>query len=399
MSLAEVGEAKLGGESVVFRAWSKSRNPDRIVDELRAGLSGTDPALIALFISSNLPYADVVAPLSRAFPQTTLVGCTTAGSLTASCYEGDGAVAVAFDRSAFSFETCLLRDLDAFSMAAGGEAIEAAYFALLRKLDPDRQNFFAMLLVDGLSRREEEIAASAYAALDEVPIFGASAGDNLNFDTTQIFHNGTVLEDSALVVIGAAARPVEVFKLEHFRPTEDKVVVTSADPDRRIVYSINAEPAAAEYARLIGEDLGALTPEVFAANPLLVRVGGEYHVRAIQKASPDGALHFYCAIDEGIVLTLAHPEDMRDNLVQNMQRIAGRIGGPEVVLCFDCILRRLEAERLGITADLIAIFDRYRMIGFNTYGEQYRFLHLSQTLTGLAIGADVPPGLDDGDAS
>jgi hypothetical protein len=26
------------------------------------------------------------------------------------------------------------------------------------------------------------------------------------------------------------------------------------------------------------------------------------------------------------------------------------------------------------------------MIGFNTYGEQYRFLHLSQTLTGLAIG-------------
>ncbi len=62
-----------------------------------------------------------------------------------------------------------------------------------------------MLLVDGLCRREEEIAASTYAALDEVPISGASAGDNLNFDTTQIFLNGRVLEDSALIVLGASS--------------------------------------------------------------------------------------------------------------------------------------------------------------------------------------------------
>ncbi|MDJ0931726.1 FIST C-terminal domain-containing protein [Breoghania sp.] len=53
--------------------------------------------------------------------------------------------------------------------------------------------------------------------------------------------------------------------------------------------------------------MAALTPEIFAANPLLVRVGGDYHVRAIQKMTDDGALHFYCTIDEGIVLTLAHP--------------------------------------------------------------------------------------------
>ena len=386
MSIAEADITTETRAPVVFRAWSKSRNPVRMLEELKRGLGDCDPALIALFVSSNLPYEDVVGPLAAAYPQAELVGCTTAGSLTSSYYEGDGAVAVAFDRSAFSFEICLLQKLGSFSMAASGEAIEAAYFQLLRKLDPDQQNFFAMLLVDGLSRREEEIAASTYAALDEVPIFGASAGDNLNFDTTQIFLNGRVLEDSALVVLGASSRPVEVFKLEHFRPTDDRVVVTSADPERRIVFSINAEPAADEYARLIGADVAALTPEIFAANPLLVRVGGEYHVRAIQKVTADGALHFFCAIDEGIVLTLAHPEDMRDNLCKHMTRLSERIGGVEVALCFDCILRRLEAERLGITGDLIEIFDKFRMIGFNTYGEQYRFLHLSQTLTGLAIG-------------
>jgi hypothetical protein len=357
-----------------------------VIEELTAGIAGCDPALITVFVSSNLPYEDIVAPLSAAYPDVPLVGCTTAGSLTCESYEADGSIAVAFDRAAFSFETCLLTSLRSYSMAQGGEAIEAAYFRLLRKLEPERENFFAMLLVDGLSRREEEIAASTYAALDEVPIFGASAGDNLNFDTTQIFYNGDVLEDSALVVIGASNRQMEVFKFEHFRPTDQKIVVTSADPERRVVWSLNAEPAAEEYARLIGVAPQDLTPEVFAANPLLVRIGGEYHVRAIQQVDREGALHFYCAVDEGIVLTLAHPEDMRDNLVQNMERITERIGALDTVLCFDCILRRLEAERLGIKDDLLPIFSRYNMIGFNTYGEQYRFLHLSQTLTGLAIG-------------
>src|SRR3546814_18136912 len=150
-------------------------------------------------------------------------------------------------------------------MAQGGEAIEAAYFRLLRKLEPERENFFAMLLVDGLSRREEEIAASTYAALDEVPIFGASAGDNLNFDTTQIFYNGDVLEDSALVVIGASNRQIEDFKFEHFRPPEPTIVVTSADLERRVVCSLNAEPATAEYARLSGRTQHDLTPRAFAS--------------------------------------------------------------------------------------------------------------------------------------
>lgn len=371
----------------IARAWSAARNPARVIEELHAGICGCDPALITVFVSSNLPYEDIVAPLSEAFPGVPLVGCTTAGSLTCESYEADGSIAIAFDRAAFGFETCLLTNLRDFSMAQGGEAIEAAYFRLLRKLEPERENFFAMLLVDGLSRREEEIAASTYAALDEVPIFGASAGDNLNFDTTQIFFNGDVLEDSALVVIGASSRQMEVFKFEHFRPTEQKIVVTAADPERRIVWSLDAEPAAEEYARLIGVAPEELTPEVFAANPMLVRIGGEYHVRAVQQVDKEGALHFYCAIDEGIVLTLAHPEDMRDNLVQNMERISERIGRLDTVLCFDCILRRLEAERLDIKKDLLPIFERYNMIGFNTYGEQYRFLHLSQTLTGLAIGA------------
>ncbi len=97
MSIVEAESTTDTNAPVVFRAWSKSRNPMRMMEELKRGLTPCDPALIALFVSSNLPYEDVVTPLATAFPQAVLVGCTTAGSLTSSAYEGDEAIAVAFD--------------------------------------------------------------------------------------------------------------------------------------------------------------------------------------------------------------------------------------------------------------------------------------------------------------
>ncbi len=371
----------------IARAWSSATDPARITTDLTVGIAGSDPSLIAVFVSASLPYQDIIAPISAAFPDVTVVGCTTAGSLTPDCYVAGGAVAVAFDRATFSFETCVLTDLRSYSVVHGREAIETAYYHLLRSLEPDQTNLFAMLLVDGLSRREEEIAASAYAALDEVPVFGASAGNNLHYDSTQIFHNGRLLDDAAMVVIGASSRPVEVFKLEHFQPTDRKVVITRADTDKRVVWTIDAEPAAEEYARLLGVTPKDLTPELFAANPLLMRIGGEYHVRAIQKVDADGGLNFFCAVEEGAVLTRATPEHMRENLEQNITQLEERLGELDLVLCFDCILRRVEAERLGLQSELLPVFRKYNMIGFNTYGEQYRSLHLSQTLTGLAIGS------------
>lgn len=378
--------ASTSGRPSVARAWSVARQPAEIIRELMSGIAGCNPSLLAVFTSSGSSSAEILRPLAAAYPDAMLVGCTTAGSLAPGLYNGEGTVAIAFSSADFSFEVCLLNDLRNFSMAAAGAAVETAYFHLLHKREPDHENFFAMLLLDAVSRREEEVAATAYAALDNVAIFGASAGDNLRFDATRIFYRGMELEDAALVIIGASNRRMEVFKFEHFRPTASKVVVTHADAGRRTVRTINAEPAASEYARLIGVSPAELTPEVYASHPLLVRIAGDYHVRAVRQVDAQGALQFYCDVDRGMVLTLAESEDMRENLIANMERLEKRLGGLEAVVCFDCILRRLEAERLSIKPDLLGIFARYNMIGFNTYGEQYQFLHLSQTLTGLAIG-------------
>lgn len=67
------------------------------------------------------------------------------------------------------------------------------------------------------------------------------------------------------------------------------MVVTEADPASRTVLEINASPAAEEYARIIGTDVEDLSPMLFATHPVVVRVGGQDYVRAIQKPTPTAA--------------------------------------------------------------------------------------------------------------
>jgi tRNA 2-selenouridine synthase len=88
-------------------------------------------------------------------------------------------------------------------------------------------------------------------------------------------------------------------------------VVTGADPARRIVHQINAEPAALEYARILGKDPAQMTPFTFAAHPVLVRVGGQHYVRSIRQVAENDELVFFSAIDEGLVLTLAEASKTR----------------------------------------------------------------------------------------
>ena len=134
-------------------------------------------------------------------------------------------------------------------------------------------------------------------------------------------------------------------------------------------------------------DLG---PFSFASYPLVVRVGGDHYCRSIRNMNPDGSLTFFCAIDEGLVFTVATPQDMVKSTLKTLQSVDRSIGGIDTVLGFDCILRRLDAENRQIRHQLNEIYSRFNVVGFHTYGEQFNAMHLNQTLTGIAFGCRQP---------
>jgi hypothetical protein len=67
-----------------------------------------------------------------------------------------------------------------------------------------------------------------------------------------------------------------------------------------------------------------------------------------------------------------------------------------MVLGFDCILRRLDAENRQIRHEVEALYKHHNICGFQTYGEQFNAMHLNQTLTGIAFGTRRRAPLEDG---
>lgn len=361
----------------------------KAVAEFHAGVAQPDTELVMFFCSSEYDLDMLAGEMRRLFSGIPVIGCTTSGEFGPAGYRSHSIAGASFPGKDFSIATRLVTGLAGLNAAKSRSTISD----LLGQLDDkspgvDRNRCFAYLMIDGLSMREEQVAHALQHALDEIPLVGGSAGDDQKFSQTCVYHEGRFHADSAIVALFLTARPFKLFINQSFTPSECRLVVTRAEPEKRIVHEINGLPAAEEYARLIGVDVRALDSTHYADTPIVVRMGGVDFVRSIRQANPDGSLTFYCAIDEGVVFRLVHTGDMVADLEHLFGNIRDSIGEPEIVLGCDSILRKLEMSNKGTHDRVEQIFQRHHVVGFNTYGEQYRGIHVNQTLTGVAIGLE-----------
>jgi hypothetical protein len=377
-------------------AQSTARDACQAAQEFHASVSQPNMALVIFFCSSEYDLALLAREMKRLFAEVLVVGCTTAGEIGPAGYQDHSLTGASFPAGSFYAVSGRIDHLQEFLITTG----HAFAGQLLRDLESrapnaDANNSFALLLIDGLSVREEPVARALQSALGRLPLVGGSAGDGLNFDDTRVYFEGEFYTDSAILVLISTLLPFRIFKTQHFVATNERLVVTEADAAHRIVKEINGLPAAQEYARILGIDERDLDPMRFAAWPVVVVLGDTNYVRSIQKANPDGSLTFFCAIENGLVLRVARGLDMLENLEKTFKQIRDEIGPPQLVLGCDCILRKLEITQKAQKDSVGEFLMKNNTVGFNTYGEQFRGLHINQTLVGIAIG--MAPGATDHD--
>lgn len=347
---------------------------------------GSEPlSFIALFVSPRADFEEVVAEAHRLFPDTDVAACTTAGEISKLGYDEGKIIAVGFPTAGFATTSLLIEDIHDLNPLPLIDRITLERVRLQER-NPDLNSNFAFLVVDGMSLSEDALTATISPALREMPLFGGSAGDGTDFRRALVALNGKVAVSAAVLTLVRSRYRTQVFSLDHLIPSEKQMVVTEADPERRIVKSINAEPAAREYARIVGKDPDQLDRFTFASHPVVVRIGAAHHVRAIQQVNDAGELVFFSAIDEGMVLTVASPQNMVDHLHNKMADLSDQ-DKPAHILGCDCILRRIEAEQRQMTRDLSNVMASYNVTGFSTYGEQIGPLHVNHTMSGVAIYA------------
>ena len=374
--------------TTILRGVSQAATARKAVAELVTQLDQPNVELVVFFCSSHYNRREVSSGMRRAFPTARVIGCTTSGEITPAGYLSNSITGVSLSSSISRSDSVLIRNLASQGLSVMQESVRALGRRMELAAGPDfATSTFAMLFVDGMSGAEDAVLSALNTVFPEIPLFGGSAGDDLAFERSYVYGDGEFHSDSAVLALVHTDLPFKVFKTQHFISTGRKMVITGADPVKRVVTEINAEPAAQEFARIVGLDVTELTPMMFATHPVVVRVGGQDYVRSIQKVNDDGSLSFFCAIDEGLVLSVAEGIEPYTNMNDLFDLLRSEIGEPQLVLGCECVLRLLEREQLQDKARMGKLLSAHNVIGFNTYGEQFNAIHVNQTFTGVALGS------------
>ena len=360
-----------------------------VANEILANVK-CDEIELLLFHTSTLFDLDTVAKeISARFPHVNIVGCTSAGEFNKNGYGTEKLLAVAFLKNEFSIATALVPNLGEVNFDEAHDIASGLRRALQgRERRYDTEQHFVISVLDGLTRHEEHFLETFATAFGNIPHLGGSAGDDLKLEATYVFYNGEFHRDAAVLLLVGTGKPFTVFSIDHINSPVSKLVVTHADPESRTVYEINGEPAAQYYASLLGMKAEDLTPDVFSMFPLAVLVGGKYFIRSIQKVDlSTNGITFYCAVDIGIILTFVQLGDCIEALEGKLDELRTQLGEPAFVYACDCFLRRLEIQQGKNDHEIKRLQQKYKVAGFNAYGEHIHSVHLNQTFTGVYFAA------------
>lgn len=360
-------------------AFSVKIDVNAAVADIRDQLSGCEPVVVLYFASPVYAPARIAEAMANAFPAAQSFGCSTAGEIVTGRMLTHSLVAMAFGSDAIKkAKVEVITDLDHPGYDAFA-SFEKHFGVSMAEMDPSR--YVGLLLIDGLSRKEE-LVVDRIGDLTNVNFIGGSAGDDLRFAATHVFASGASHSGAAVLALLEPAVPFSFIKTQSFTPLPQTLTVTRANEAIRQVLEFDNKPAAAAYAEALGvplEEAGAH----FLSNPLGLVFEGEPFVRSPQRI--DGAsMTFYCSVKEGMELSLLQSSDIIADTRREMESAIAEFGKPSAIINFNCILRTLELRQHGLTEQYGRLFENVQTIGFSTYGEQF-IGHLNQTATMLVL--------------
>ncbi len=364
-------------------AFTEQRDTVAAGADLMRQFEGVDPKVIAFFCAHQHDGSKLSAALRQRYPNAEVVGCTTSGGFTADKFAVQSVSAIALGAGVVRSAAAGLAKFEGGVEAGVNRALARMGEALrvdLRKADPKR--YVGVTLVEGLKGKEEAANDALGNAAPQLSFVGGSAGDNLEFKQTRVFHNGEVSDDGAALLLLEAAVPFTVCKTCSFEPMSKAFKVTRADVPNRIVHELDGKPVAKVYAEVVGTSAEKLDSTTFMSHPMGLMINGTPWIRSPMQLLPGGALKFYCNMDQGMDVHVMRSTNLVGDTQRAMDKARAELGGQAGGLLFNCILRRLELDARQEHGPFLKAFSGMPAAGFHTYGESW-LGHINQTLTAL----------------
>lgn len=277
---------------------------------------GINPNFVLVFCSSFYDFRKVEEGIKSVVPGSySVMGCSSSGEFTEEKTLRGGLVLAMIESDSHSFFTGIGDDV-------GQEPFEAVHRAVKEfpKVTKGYPHHSAILLVDGLAGRGEDVVLSSAVILGEHFQFcGGAAADDFKFVNTKVFLDDQVKSNAIAVCMIASTSPLFMgIKHGHY-PISGPLIVTKAIDN--VVLEINKQPAVEVWKKAIQDFLASRgfdpkevdDPEKMTDLLLKYEIGlstgSDYKLRFCTSANPDGSMTFACSILEGTLLKVMDSTD------------------------------------------------------------------------------------------
>lgn len=350
--------------------------------EIKKKLADRVPNLALVFASTQQPLETLMPQLVKEFPQTLVMGCSTAGEFTE---KGD--------RKGSCAMCAVSGDFKVYGGMAKG--IKGELPGTLQKLvdelprqESDYPYRTGIVLLDPLSGTCEDVSLLLSNLMGwDVRLAGGAAGDDLKMKETKVALGSKVSSNAAVLGLIFSKKPLGVGVAHGHEPLSRPMEITKAESN--IVKEIGGRPAWEVWKETTRDDNRKLgfkdvneltTPDEIGAFLLRYEAGiptltQTYKVRAPLAVKPDGSIVFACGISQGSFIRIMHSGAAKqiESARLSARKALQQGGGNKVAgaLVFDCICRNLILQNQFAQA-LKAIRDELGGVpiaGFETYGE------------------------------
>jgi hypothetical protein len=355
-----------------------------------------EPRLLMLMAAPRHGLEPLAAILQHAYPQTPLIGCSTAGEIASHGALSQSLVLWALGGNGIRVST-------GFGESGDRGLRQAATTAAGCLNSLDRRTHTVMLLLsDGLGGDQMEVVRGAYDVANiDVPLVGGCAGDDLAMRQTFQLHGGRVMSGAVVAAAISSDRPLGIGVSHGWQPLSEPMLVTESRSTELV--SFDDKPALDVYldffnpSETIRNDARAFA-DFAATRPIGIRRRDRIEMRHITGFDPARrALQMVAEVPQGALafLTRGDYASVLEAAAESAQSAINALDGepPVGLLLFDCVSRRSvfgerhlqeETDRIQRTCGGVP------MAGFYTYGEIARTkgsggFH-NQTLVTLAIG-------------
>ncbi len=353
----------------------------------------SDRTAVVTFADRQLP-ATAIDELAAAFPQSLVVGCSTAGQIAGVDLAEEALVALVIKlQRAKPVAAAITIEPDEGSRSAGRRLAEDLL------VQSGTEPGTVMVFSDGLHVNGSDLVSGLLEVLPPgTGISGGLAGDDANFGTTWVLHGSNRWDGGvvALSLPGTEATYGTGGGWEGFGPRR---IVTRSDGN--VLMELDDRPALGLYREYLGE-LAAGLPSSALMFPLAIESGddGLTLVRTVLGVDEDSqTMTFAGDIPQGSEVRLMRTT--KDRLVDaafEAGRQSAQPAAPSVSIAVSCVGRRLvlgerTAEELEAAVESLGEDDQ--LVGFYSYGEissadGFSCLH-NQTMTITTITEPPQP--------